>query len=56
MRRVQVETLDGDTIIVLEPETDAERRELERRTDLAVGGIDPRDEDPLDDDGNYVNA
>lgn len=45
MRRVKVKTLGGGTAEVLEPETAAERRELEQRTDLAVGGIDERDDD-----------
>lgn len=55
MRTRKVKTLSGGTTEVLIPETAADRRKLEERTDLAVGGLDDRDDDPAFTD-DYVGA
>jgi hypothetical protein len=51
MREVTVKDTEGREWKRLVPETEEERRALARRTDVAVGGIDARDE--WEDDDNW---
>lgn len=55
MRTEKVKTLGGGSTEVLVPENAADRKKLEERDDLAVGGLDERDDDPAFVD-DYVGA
>lgn len=53
MREVKVKDVDGREWLRLVPESDEERRELTRRSNLASGGVDARDE--LEDDDDFAD-
>lgn len=53
MREITMYDTKGRPWVYLQPETEEERRELAKRTDLAKGGIDERDEYELED--NFSN-